>query len=69
MLRRMRSAHDRDGNLHDLIEWAGAGLVPDDLLAQVVERLPPEAQPEFIRGFCSACSDHIDNQHLGLEPN
>jgi hypothetical protein len=57
------------GPFEDLIELAARGFVPDAVIKQVQERVPPEARAEFEAGFVAACRDHIDRRALGLGDN
>jgi hypothetical protein len=74
VLRKRRAAHGRPGSerereVHDMIELAASGFVPDDVIKQIQERVPPEARSAFEAGFVAACRDHIDRRALGLGNN
>ena len=69
MLKKDRVALDSEGEGHDMIELAAGGYVPEDLIEQIEERVPPEARTEFELGFATACQDHVIHRDLGLSEN
>ncbi len=71
--RKMRLAVDREtkSKAYDLLALAAEDVpvLPDDLVAQIDERVPNEARPKFCEGFRDGVRDFLNDQYFGTSNN
>ena len=56
------AVHEPTGDLHDMLQKAVEGFVPDDIIESILERVPVPEQNEFGHGFRAGVAAYLDRE-------